>query len=246
MSEGPERNPYPRRRWIEYGALPVAVVFWVAVVALGPRPRRRHYQRSRCMSNLKQIGYACQLFSGDNREAFPADLGELYPDYISYPGIFICPVSRAPVRECRASYPGAIAGANLSYCYVSGLTAADPPHYVLAFEEEWNHEGEGLHYMCIGGQCGWARDIQRFHANLGKQIAELEANGRTPEVVRPSWSTWPAKPPWIARSRSRLVWIGVGAGVGAVLLAGVVTLIVFRRRRRASRAPVRSAAILKK
>ena len=74
---------------------------------------RERARRTKCTSNLKQIGYACHLYSGDCNERFPAwnnqpmmpkppqtnvpmadvmaSLGMLYPQYISDGEVFICP-----------------------------------------------------------------------------------------------------------------------------------------------------------
>jgi len=232
VRERPEPNPYPRRKWVEYGALPAAILFWTAVYLFAPQlPQPRYRRRSPCASNLKLITYACQLFAGDNREAFPPDLGALYPAYISDGSIFICPKSRAPVEKCTLQYQGAITDENVSYCYVSGLTAADDPGYVLAFEEEWNHGGIGAHYACIGGQVAWWADIAGLHAQLAKQEAELSAKGRTMKIIRPSWSEWPARPAYLD-ARSRFWWIAGGAGGGVLILAAAATLLILRRRRR--------------
>jgi len=235
VTEPPEPNPYPRRKWVEYGALPAAILFWTAVFLFAPRaPRRR--VRSPCTSNIKQITYACHLFAGDNREAFPSDLGALYPAYISDASIFICPNSRAPVEKCTANYPGAVTDENMSYCYVSGLTAADDPGYVLAFDEEWNHGGKGVVYACIGGQVAWQGDIAEFHKWLARQEAELAAKGRKIKVLRPLWSTWPARPAYLD-ARSRFWWIAGGVGAGVLILAAAATLVIFYRRRRRGHAP---------
>ncbi len=76
---------------------------------------RERARRTRCASNLKQIGYGFHLYSSDFSEAFPsfaeaaampgvggwgtqatvasamASLGMLYPDFISDGKIFMCP-----------------------------------------------------------------------------------------------------------------------------------------------------------
>ncbi|MHC4201109.1 MAG: type II secretion system protein [Planctomycetota bacterium] len=78
---------------------------------------RERARRTRCASNLKQIGYGCHLYSSDFNEAFPsyanaasipdpgtypgtpapsivntmASLGMLYPDFISDGKVFLCP-----------------------------------------------------------------------------------------------------------------------------------------------------------
>ena len=183
--------------------------------------------RARCLSNLKQILYACALYAGDNNELFPPDLGTLHSDYASDPGLFISPDSYAPVDRGHA---GPITDENVTYCYVSGLTAADPVHYVLVFDEEWNHDGEGVHHACIGGQVAWETDIAAVHDQLAKQEAELAAKGRTMEIIRPSWSTWPEGPPRV-EPPPRSWWI-VGGTAALTLAATAMTLILLRRRKR--------------
>jgi len=230
VTDPSEPNPYPRRKWVEYGALPAAILFWVAVFLFAPRgPNRR---RSNCLSNLKCLTYVLALYAGDNNEAFPPDLGTLMgPSYVSDGQIFLCPESGPPVSECKSSLPGTFTDSNLSYIYVSGLSASDDPGYVLAFDEEWNHGGKGVNVAYIGGQVIWRNDIAALHEQLAKQEAELAAKGRTMTVIRPSWSTWPARPPWLVR-RSRVRWIAGGVTGGAFLLAAAAMLVVLRRRRR--------------
>jgi hypothetical protein len=231
VTERPEPNPYPRRKWIEYGALPAAVLFWVGVYLFAPVPcARTTTRRTRCASNLKQILYACQLYAGDNVWAFPADLGVLYPDYIPDASVFICPKTLAPVVKCQASYSGALTDANVSVCYVAGLTAEDDPGYVIAFEEEWNHDAKGVSYTCIGGQVGWQHGVAKFHEWLARQGSALKAKGREMKVLRPSWSTWPEEPPWLAARR--FWWIAGGSAAGALFAATAALLIVLHRRKR--------------
>jgi len=78
---------------------------------------RERARRTRCASNLKQIGYGFHLYSSDFNEAFPswvdaayiptsatgtrvsaanamASLGMLYPDFISDGKVFLCPSAR--------------------------------------------------------------------------------------------------------------------------------------------------------
>ncbi len=33
---------------------------------------------------------------------------------------------------------------HIDYVYVSGLRATDDPAYVLAFDDEWNHDGDAV------------------------------------------------------------------------------------------------------
>ena len=120
------------------------------------------------MSNLKQIGYACHLWSGDYNERFPASLEALFPDYISDREIFSCPTTPAA----------------MSYCFVSGLTAADRPTWVLAYELPDNHDG-GINVLYIGGQVTWVSDASTVEAEVARQIKEAGARGKTVRVLKP-------------------------------------------------------------
>ena len=229
MSESSKTSLFPRGPILGCGAAALALLLVVGIHGLTSRPAR--HLADNCPGNLKQILYACQLYGGDNGDAFPPDLGALVPAYIGDAEVFSCWWVRTSARERRVAERGAITDENLSYCYVSGLTAADDPGYVLAFDEEWNHEGRGVVAARIGGRVSWQKDIAALHEELDKQTAELKANGREMKVLRPSWSTWPERPPWVPARR--FWWIVGGVGAGAVLLAAVVTLfIVLRRRRR--------------
>jgi len=229
VTERPEPSVYPLGLKLGCVAMPLALVALIALVVFVPI--LFHEERplaSNCTSNVKQLLYACALYAGDNNEVFPPDLGSLMPGYFTDGTLLLCPKSRAPVERVHA---GAVTDENMSYCYVSGLTAADDPGYVIAFDEEWNHEGKGVIYGCIGGQVSWQADIAALHARLAKQEAELATKGRKVKILRPLWSTWPDRPPWVD-ARSRFWWIAGGAVAGVLFLVAAVTLIVLRRRKR--------------
>jgi len=128
---------------------------------------RERARRANCTSNLKMITYACHLWAGDNDERFPPSLDALVPDYVTDRQIFSCPAS--PARR--------------SYNYVSGLTAADDPGYVLAYEPAGNHAGEGANASYIGGQVMWHVDVEGLERQVAAQIAEAKRRGRTVKVI---------------------------------------------------------------
>ena len=154
----------------------------------------------------------------------------LHGDYIPDPALYVCPtvVHKGGVSRPRSD---SFLPDSVCYCYVSGLRSDDDPDYVLAFDEEWNHRGEGIVVAHVGGHVVWERDIDEFHARLEEQRAALAAEGRTMKIIRPTWSRWPERPaypvrPWHERP-------GPFAGIAAFVLAilgGVVALIVRQRR----------------
>ena len=67
---------------------------------------RRQARRTRCLSNLKQLGLGLKLYAMDFEEAYPwhtglskpknawYDLGLMYPSYMTAIGVYICPSSK--------------------------------------------------------------------------------------------------------------------------------------------------------
>ena len=212
----------------------VVAAFGILIGPSWPWRNRERSRRANCTSNLKQIWYACSLYAKDNAGAYPPDLAYLFGDYISDSQLFVCPTVAAEGHARKRGY-GRFVPEAVCYCYVSGLKATDDKEYALAFDEEWNHGGEGIIVARVGGQVSWERDIEGFHEELDKQRASLAAEGRSMKVIRPTWSRWPERPaypvrPWHERP-------GPLAGIAAFalgILGGAVVLIV--RQHRAAKA----------
>jgi hypothetical protein len=186
-------------------------------------------RRTKCTSNLKQIIYACQLYAGDNGGVFPPELAALAGDYVSDGELFICPSTD---RRSGGHHPwrGPLDDANLSYSYVAGLKATDDGDCILAFDEEWNHDREGLVVVYVGGRISWVRNVETLHVRLKEQSAALKARGREMEVLRPSWSKWPdpplalpARTDW--RPRHWLILGGVAVLVGLLVTAAAMRIV---------------------
>jgi hypothetical protein len=153
--------------------------------------RRRHHHRPRCSSNLKQIGYGLHLYSSDWNEEFPESLPVLYEaGYFTDNKVFVC--GNASDQVVRFTEGDPFTDNHVSYCYVSGVHPTDPPEYVVAFDEEWNHEKSGLNVLYTGGNVQWLADLDLLHDQLAKQEKEFAAKGRTMTVLRPGWSVSPA------------------------------------------------------
>ena len=165
--------------WVE--ALVVAVVLGVLAALFLPAlytTKHGPSRRTRCASNLKQIGYGLHLYSGDHGEAFPraagdpmASLGLLYPDYISDGKVFICPKAPAPARPIAAAdvprgektAATVFTAGHSDYGYDSDHTAAHPPGVAVAADKGTgrgvspNHGGDGQNVLYIGGNVEWHR-----------------------------------------------------------------------------------------
>lgn len=200
-----------------------------------PHAARERARRTKCTSNLKQIGYACQLYAEENAGAFPPDLGALHPEIVSDSELYACPsawlAGRIPDSRSDEFLPEAVC-----YAYVSGLRAMDDGDIVLAFDEEWNHGGDGMNVAQIGGRVEWVRDVDALHARLDEQKAALAAKGRSMKIIRPPWSRWPDPPeypvrPWHERPVVMILMIA-----GGLVIAALVVGLTVRARRRAATA----------
>jgi len=134
------------------------------IPALG-RARSRA-RRTVCMSNLKQIGLALQLYAGDNGGSYPATLGALVPDYVADASILRCPES------------------GTAYSYVSGLKQSDRASVIVAFDAPGNH-GNGANVLRIGGSVSWQRNATWIKRMVDMQVKRFARQGRDVKVVGP-------------------------------------------------------------
>jgi len=230
------------------------VVLW-GLLELVAATRETHGRRM-CRSSLcNAINYGCHLYASDFGDVFPPDLATLYPDFVSDGKVFLCPgVRKATPVEHAPNFSHDKAGRDLDYrravfgnthtdfVYVSGLRPSDPKHYVLAFEDEWNHDSQGVNVLRSGGYApsdrDWWPDIKALHEKLARQEKELAAQGRKMKILRPAWSSWPDPPPgghplwglrpWHKRRGGRAVAVGALAAV-AVALALIIRTVGRRR-----------------
>ena len=150
-------------------------------------------RRTGSASNLKQIGYGVHLYSSDYDEQFPENLAVLYEqDYLKDHRFFVCPtVARRMTRVFGCNCKELPQGYE-SYCYASGVQPTDPPEYVVAFDEESNHDRDGVNVLFVGGNVEWRNDLNWLHDQLEKQRKDLAAQGRSMTLLRPGWSSPPA------------------------------------------------------
>jgi prepilin-type N-terminal cleavage/methylation domain-containing protein/prepilin-type processing-associated H-X9-DG protein len=120
---------------------------------------REKARRTKCMSNLKQIGIALHVFSTDNQDRFPNDtapisttseskvadatqaltaLGTLFPRYVQDGRLYACP-SANPIdtiedndEDVQNNVPTDFTSANTHYGYDPRHTSAHPPTTPLA------------------------------------------------------------------------------------------------------------------
>ncbi|MBD3349714.1 MAG: DUF1559 domain-containing protein [Candidatus Eisenbacteria bacterium] len=186
----PEAKTGPKVSWIRVGVIVLlALAAWVVLSAPFPGSGRERARRTKCASNLKQIGYACHLYSGDHEEAFPPSLGAVFPEYIPDGRVFICPLSGgytkviavADLPEGAEDASAVFGPEHTDYEYVAGLRATDPPTLVLAYDRDGNHEdgnhGDGRNVLFVGNNVVWTPEDD-FRKALQRTREHLAARGR--------------------------------------------------------------------
>jgi type II secretory pathway pseudopilin PulG len=127
--------------------LVVAAVFFIMLSALTPfvNMAKDRSRKMRCANNLRQISLGLHSYAADHESAFPASLGELYPNYISNEKAFDCPATKS---EGTAKAP--------EYSYVTGLRESSDPKGAIVADIEGNHgKKAGKNVLRLGGAVEW-------------------------------------------------------------------------------------------
>lgn len=83
-----------------------------------------------CVNNLKQLGLMLHMFANEHGNEMPYSLSELYPEYATYTGVFVCP-----------AHGGAFVDYDDDYEYVPGFRAdaPNPDQEPILIERTGNH-----------------------------------------------------------------------------------------------------------
>lgn len=140
------RNPKDAassKRTMTFGQIVTVVLILVLLISIllpSMGKARETAQRVKCASNLKQIGQAALLYSNENRNRYPPDVGVLLATQDLVPEVFTCPsceIDKATGATTQAVIDELLKGDHLSYAWVGGgLTNNVPVDVVLAFDLE--------------------------------------------------------------------------------------------------------------
>jgi prepilin-type processing-associated H-X9-DG protein len=153
-----------------------------ASMEAGKRNTREKSQQTICRGKLEVIGFALRLYASDNAGLFPppeVGLAALYPKYISYQGVFLCP--SVPHKE-DISPAEAIAAA---YEYNNRRQFKISPKQKLStnipivWDKKGNHP-DGRNVLFVDGRAKWLTE-EEFEGLMKKEGVEKPEGERTPE-----------------------------------------------------------------
>jgi hypothetical protein len=175
----------------------VAVISGLLLPASGGS---RKSPRISCISNLKQVGLAFRMWSGDNGEKFPMSIstdkggslefigtGEVFRHYLavsndlSSPKVLTCPSDKK--RKQTAEF-AALGNRNLSYFV--GLDAVETnPQLILSGDRNISTNGQlitGVLTLGSDSPVSWTEDLHKRNGNVG--LADGSAQQVTDSSLR--------------------------------------------------------------
>lgn len=136
-SHDPER---PARRALRYAVLGALLVLGSAGGISAWRWFQTQLSEQRLLREeqaLRNLGVALLLYSGTNDGALPGDLAQLVDLGLAEPADLKSPRRASSTRVCH-------------YFYIEGLTAADPPEWIVAFF--YANDGSDCTALQLGGE----------------------------------------------------------------------------------------------
>jgi len=119
---------------------------------------RKKAREATCLNNLKQLVYAERCYSADHRGMFSDKLSDLYPDYVDYFDIFMCPDAGGPKITKKEEIDS-----QTSYILRKRLTEKSPAGEVLIYENPSNHGGKGGNAAFVDGHVEWLNASELEH-----------------------------------------------------------------------------------
>lgn len=103
-----------------------------------------------CMRKLHQIGRAFLAWSSEHEGRYPERFSDLYPDYVSDPTLFACPIASGG-SEARIRADNIDAASD--YVLVTDLEPGSEPSHnvVVAYDKPDNHSGNGCSVLYLDG-----------------------------------------------------------------------------------------------
>ena len=140
-----------RRGFTLVELLIVVTVFAITFALLTPFVNRMRERADviKCSANVRLLSLALHMYAADHDDAFPPDLGSLYPGYVKEEQIFDCPASK---------FIGAAAGSD--YEYISGLSESSMLADVIIYDRDGNHNDLGRNVVRVNGSVEWVHSAE--------------------------------------------------------------------------------------
>ncbi len=128
--------------------LVVAAVFFIMIAVLAPfvRMARERAIKMQCANNLREISLRLHAYAADHNDVFPANLSDLYPNYVANGKTFDCPASKT---EGTSKNP--------DYSYAANLRESSDLKEAIVADLDGNHKKSGKNILRIDGSVKWVR-----------------------------------------------------------------------------------------
>ncbi|MFA5146511.1 MAG: type II secretion system protein [Candidatus Omnitrophota bacterium] len=125
----------------------VVAVFLAIISILGPFVRMVKDRASaiQCENNLRRLSIALHTYASEHEDAFPPDLGALYPDYVGDQKVFDCAASGSFGTPEKPDYS-----------YAPGLTESSLLKTPIVEDAAGNHGRKGKNILRVDGSVEWA------------------------------------------------------------------------------------------
>ena len=124
----------------------VASVFLLIIGALTPFVNMARARSSRlyCAENLRKLSLGLHSYAANHNETFPAELRQLYPQYVDSEKVFNCPAVNGKAAKEKTDYK-----------YIFGLTESSPPKEIIIEDLDGNHKKNSKNILRLDGSIEW-------------------------------------------------------------------------------------------
>ncbi len=143
--------PATRKGFTLVELLIVITVFVITITLLTPfiNKIREKADVIKCSANVRLLSLALHMYAADHNDAFPPDLGSLYPGYVKEEKVFDCPASKFIGTAARSDYE-----------YIPGLSESSGLSEVIIYDRDGNHNNIGRNVVRVNGSVEWVRSTE--------------------------------------------------------------------------------------
>ena len=140
-----------RRGFTLVELLIVVTVFVITFALLTPfiNKMRARADVIKCSANVRLLSLGLHMYAADHDDAFPPDLGSLYPGHVKEEKVFDCPASKFIGTAARSDYE-----------YISGLSEASGLAEVIIYDRDGNHNNLGRNVVRVNGSVEWVHSTE--------------------------------------------------------------------------------------